>query len=130
MWNVPHTGMLRSKLNAGLRKNLTSQGPSSESGLFLGYERVITMLYLAFLTICVVTPINGWQGDPDTGPTCIKVYDLQRPQGYASMQQCDFRLAEMWAEAKEREAEITSIIRKPWNVYGTCESQRLYEVHN
>ena len=63
------------------------------------------MFYEALLLVCLVTPINGWIGDKDTGPTCIRAVELAN---FPTIGQCKFWLQQGRMAAKTRK-EIQKI---------------------
>ena len=86
-------------------------------------------LFLPFIFLCHSTPINDWKGDQDTGPTCVRFYDLMTVDGYP-VKKCQARLDEMEAEMLLGMDEIERHVPKPWRIKKVCEQNKELSVKN
>lgn len=82
------------------------------------------MIYVAFIIICMAQP--GYAGDPDTGSTCRKFYDLQAA-GYTTLRACERRVLEMEQEVFADRRKLSRILPGPWRYKGHCDVEVLHE---
>ena len=87
------------------------------------------ILYLPFIFLCHASPINTWEGDRDTGHTCIQFYDLMTTDGYP-IEKCQARLDEMEEEMTLSLNEIEQHVPKPWRIKKVCEQNMELTVKN
>lgn len=84
-------------------------------------------MYQALFVICLITPINDWMGDRQSGPTCVAA---RTPTPWTTLQGCASFLTKIrrsvW-EPGHMEA-IRSVLPfgngKAWKIKGTCTGDR------
>lgn len=83
-------------------------------------------LYTALFVICMVSPINEWQGDRESGPTCVSATVTTWP----TLLGCEGMLWSIRRRIQSDPAQQAAISRHipfdaqhGWNVKGSCESK-------
>jgi hypothetical protein len=76
------------------------------------------MIYEALFIICSLSPINGWMGDQDSGPTCV----VAEKANFPTLEQCQFRLDQTLkvVETYQEQTRLATRLRGPYTYDMSC----------